>query len=473
MPLAVLVLLLFVWPTPAQAQSFSKDNSHIQTRFTAGVPQLDNMGRTRTSYDPNQSFFPLLIWATDLGSYSAYWNTSWCHYQDPNYCHDSLPDLQSAGFNAAGWLNAPQERAHLNEYGFKDFIYVYHYVDEGFKEFGKTDDRRWDRLRSLVREVKDDPSTFGYFLFDELPDHYGTGMNYSDWEQARLEIKAIDPIHPVFPNVYRGTPGGLCASTYFSDVLMIDDYTVYDSSSDISRLAENIDGLANCTANQGKPIIAIFQAYSGGRRPLPTPKQIRAQAYLSVVHGATGLWYFLLHSPWAWLGANSTPWNQPASDTNGISGGINYVVTPSHWAEAKKINSEIMTYKSIIMSPTATDSYNYYKNGKGIIHTLLKNGGKAGIRYLFAVNVNNESATSKIEFPGKTLYRVTSLLDNRQINPNSNSSFIDSFSGYETRIYKLDFNSTPPQPVGITDLLQAIASLNIFSYNQVIANYGR
>lgn len=55
-------------------------------------------------------------------------------------------------------------------------------------------------------------------------------------------------------------------------------------------------GLAASINNESKPIWLCVQAFEGSKWLMPTPREMRAQVYTALIHGATGIIYFAMDS---------------------------------------------------------------------------------------------------------------------------------------------------------------------------------
>jgi hypothetical protein len=111
------------------------------------------------------------------------------------------------------------------------------------------------------------------------------------------------------------------------------------------------------------------------------------------------------------------------------------------------------------------------------LHTILKDTGETGVRYLLAVNLDIVPLDGKFALSQNPI-RVTSILDNRSISP-SNNGFTDSFPGYAVRLYKIDTNQTyntpilSPTPTYLKGDLNHDGKVDIFDYNMLVGVFGK
>lgn len=125
-------------------------------------------------------------------------------------------------------------------------------------------------------------------------------------EMQRRE-KAVKDWHPAAPTAFV-MGKGIAAFTYGSvaDALMVDWYPVPhletgSVGTQVALLRQAADGLDK--ARPGKPVWAVLQAFDWLEHPqrrkppvggFPTLDQVRLMTYLSVLRGASGVFYFML-----------------------------------------------------------------------------------------------------------------------------------------------------------------------------------
>ncbi len=164
-----------------------------------------------------------------------------------------------------------------------------------------------------------------------------------------------------------------------------------------------------------KPIIVVPQSNKrhwissppkrAKRQRWPAPEEYRVQAYLSVIHGSVGLFYFGHH----FVGQEKE----------------------ANWEELKALTREIQDLSPIILSPTVEPGAKIPATDK--IDTMLKN--YHGDYYLFAAYRDVPEVNPTITLPF-TPAAVEVVNENRKIVPNGNS-FQDTFDRYAVHIYKI------------------------------------
>ncbi len=439
--ITILVLFFLVFfffhPPLAAGDGFTLDNAGISKVHQSSIPHIAKNGTIQQSHTTD-SFIPIAMWGNDFGRYDSY---NWNYYQlNDNISRDTTPNLVEAGFNAVFTHVSNDIMALLQDRNLKAFYGVYW---SGIWQYEKGD-TNWDTLKTTINKLKNHPTTIGYYLYDE-PDNV-PDFEWSTLQKAYQIIKAIDPNRPIFANFI----GGNCDApsiTSFNNTAVADFYPFHHTGDSTEGLGDNLNFL-NCfgQSKETTPFFPILQAYSGGRETnptiIPTKQQMRNQIYLALTRGATGFWLFTHHDPWRLdEGTNkcrTITWTQPCEHL----GGISKEFTPEIWNEVIKINTEINTYKKIILSKTAADVYDvylkYYGRTEHPIKTILKNANDGDSRYLLAVSTATDYVQSRFEF-ANNVYAVTSLLDNRTITP-SGKTFTDGFTNLDVRLYRIDFS---------------------------------
>lgn len=405
------------------------------------------------------------MWGMDVGRYNPYFN--YLNLNDST-SHDTTPYQQEAFFN--GTLTATDYPIslfdHYSDYHLKSFVNVF-YAAKSLIDANRS---TWKtEFRKVIDQFKNHPTVVGYYLFDE----FYTGITESDVIDAYDIIKAADPNKPAFANY--SSPSYCWESPIrYNDVHMGDFYFFTSPTQGSKTLANEMrqfygECVSNYDQDKARPFMPILQAYRElPNNPRPTAKQLRNQAYIALVDGATGYWWFTHHDPWRfqpWPVTTPISWTQ---DLPPEGGGISKWVPlengiPVLWNEITKVNQEITQYQKVYLSRTANDEYhlqmNVYQSGYYPLRSILKNTGEGDFRYLLVVNTGNTDdfnsgyVWGKVIFPGKNLYSVTSVLDNRAIIPENSAgnpalvkdSFRDPFDVLAVKLYRIDF-SAPPSP---------------------------
>ena len=141
------------------------------------------------------------------------------------------------------------------------------------------------------------------------------------------------------------------------------------------------------------------------RQRWPLPKEYRLQAYLSVIHGATGLFYFGHH----FVGKERE----------------------AHWGDLKKVVAEISDLSPVILAPTSELAVTI--SGSDKLDTVLKT--HEGALYLIAAHREVGVVDAEFRFPF-TPAEIKVKYEGREITPAGNG-FRDTFDRYGVHVYEI------------------------------------
>lgn len=449
--------------------AWTSDDASIQKVNQDKVPQVNQYGQIQDSYNQD-SFFPLILYFTDMGAIGQPWTK---FNLDSTKSRDTLPEVQSAGFNASwpSWFTpTTAELDHAKQYNVKIIANLSNEITV-LLTGGKTPDKI-SAFKSTVARLRDHSSVIGYHLYDEFPAY--TPEQYLEIKNL---IREVDPHKIVFANHYQKG-----CTPLFDDISNFDVYP-FKSTGPTTTLLQT-GAAINSTLASGcpRPAWVIIQSFQDNKYSwrVPTPLEMRGQIYTAIAHGATGIYAFMQHSPWAW---NTKNGGEGYLENKEAMAGISPQVNGNLWQEISKINHEITTYNKVFLSQTSQDIYHLFNATGSSVHTLLKDTGEPNTRYLLAVNIYNTPTSEKFIFaspPSST----TSLLDNRVLTP-TNNEFTDNFTPFGVRLYKINFGTTTfnladfnmSGKVDLADynlLLKDFGTkFTIFDYNLLVANFDK
>ena len=273
--------------------------SHAQPQPPAVDVENDRMKVNR------EAVFPLAIYvANNPDRFAA----------DPGTMERVLDDLANSPFhiliNYGGpegspetrrqYLDALQERGLFEVYSLKDFY--------GRGVWGESPYLRGrgeeDAIRAEVHRLKDHPAILGWYISDEEVDAAAV-QRHHQW------VEETDPSRFTLTLVNQPDPAQLASFLDAGDVLAIDPYPI-GNGAPITDVAVYTDALLSAAKGR-KPAWVVVQAYGGymcrkdfrdipgasvpldsmrARGRAPTPREMRAMAYLALTHGATGLVFY-------------------------------------------------------------------------------------------------------------------------------------------------------------------------------------
>jgi hypothetical protein len=273
---------------------------------------------------------------------------------------------------------------------------------------GLTRGEKLERLRKEVMMFRNHPALLAWFIADE-PDSQNIPPD-SLQETYRL-IKELDPYHPV-NIVFMSTRK---AEDYrdVMDIAMTEAYPVPQGK--IADVATFTDILKNAFWLE-KPVWVVPQAFGGNEwwQREPDPREIRAMTYLAIIHGATGIQYYIRSSP------NSFP------------------KSTTLWAECGAMALEIAELTPDINSPYPAPELH---SDNPDIHAKAWN--RAGLVTIAVVNGRNEPARFKLTMANVDLSIVADVMfENRKVQF-TNGALEDLIDGYGTRVYRFDARNRP------------------------------
>ncbi len=234
-------------------------------------------------------------------------------------------------------------------------------------------------------------------------------------------IKSIDPYHPTLITLVRAN----MVKDYgdAADIIMVDPYPI--PRRPVTWLSNSIDMVK--TLFPYKPVWAVIQAFDWSAFPYgeekriwgrdPTYNEERCLTYLSIIHGARGLFYYTFKTK-------------------------NYFIMDrhKHWNEVKSIIKELNSIYPLLISPKIYPDDSVAKASNGAIHYIIKHvpkgfDFKSGY-YVIAVNTLPTYINSHIYLPVKNISSAEDILEKRKISIYS-SGLLDDFSPYQIHIYYL------------------------------------
>jgi hypothetical protein len=245
-----------------------------------------------------------------------------------------------------------------------------------------------------------------------------------------VNIKKYNQTIPVYMNLSKGVAvpswNGRGVDTNFthmypeyakgSDILSFDIYCANDGH-DLSYIAKGVDNLIKYSDGK-QPVWAFVETtkFNQGNFARPTPEQIKAQVWMALVHGATGISYFC-HQ----FSPNFIEWGPLDASYADIKEAI------------KGINEQIASLAPVLNSPS-TSGYASVSSSNADVTVDLMTKEYDGARYIFAVGMNNASTTATFSIPAGLKVEVVG--EDRYVDLKA-GRFSDDFTPYGVHIYKV------------------------------------
>jgi hypothetical protein len=341
------------------------------------------------------------------------------------YCHFPAADLATAeapqGFNMiAAYQGAARDPDQIRAYmdrcaqvGMK-----VHYDIRVIAQ-AEPSPAKWEALRREVEALRDHPALLTWYLCDE-PD--GQGIPPARLVEAYNFVKDLDPYHPVTMVfcIARRAPEYVDAM----DILMADPYPIPDHP--VTTVSDWADQL-NRAVGYGMPLWIVPQAFGGGERwrREPSAREERAMTYLALVHGATGLQYFIRRAP------------------------VGNPVSPSLWSECRRLALEVQELTPVLLAtkhpPVSCEPASVHVTARAVGDPLVR-GGRGGASsglWIIAVNAENRPRAIKLTTDRRFTGAAEVMFEGRQVQV-TNGRLADTIDGFGTRVYLIPIN--PPSP---------------------------
>jgi hypothetical protein len=277
-------------------------------------------------------------------------------------------------------------------------------------------------------------------------------QRYQAFVSRRAAIRALDPLHPVFPLDGAYVPPGLGEWwdrwNSAGDVSAHDHYPLHPGSGDLEGLAQSVLRAVRLTGER-KPVWITLQAFGGlgGLDPamrLPTPDELRGMAFTAIIHGATGLILFAWDSRVTREGhilgiSPTTPERYVSGDT---ATAADAAASRVLWAGAGALNRELERLTPRLLSPTAGLAYDVRVSGDhrvgSPIRTMLKE--TEGRYTLLAANLDDRQLGTRYRF-------AREIASARRLEPDGaataiesdGTSFTDRLGPLGAAVYELEF----------------------------------
>src|SRR4051812_23965048 len=252
---------------------------------------------------------------------------------------------------------------------------------------------------------------------------FGTCIPASDVARRTRAMNARDPTRPVMINFGQGVANefwrgrGSCNGdqSYYdiaiqgADILSYDIYPVGSTTPKIKGrveyVARGVTNLAKRAADGQSVWIALeTTALDPTRRP--TAAEVRAEIWMALIHGATGIFYFVHEF-------------KPTFREDAI---FRY---PDIVEEVTRTNQLILSLAPVLKTPSVSGTVSV--NSQTPIATMVKN--YKGTTYIFAVAMQNSSSTARITINDVHYTNARVLGESRSVSI-TQGAFEDQFEGY-------------------------------------------
>ena len=223
---------------------------------------------------------------------------------------------------------------------------------------------QWAALQTEIETIRDHPALLSWYIADEP-----AADRISHLEKVYQLVKELDPYHPVTVVFCQGADH---ARQFVGtmDIVMADPYPIPQGA--VTAVNGIADAL-NDAFDFSKPLWIVPQCFGGGEwwRREPTAAEQRVMTYLALIHGATGIQYFI-RSP-----------------------RLSFPKSPIMWAECGTLALETAELTPALLS---VEPQPEVKCSLPTVHVCACRD--RGIVTLLAVNTENRPQTVRLELSG-------------------------------------------------------------------------
>jgi hypothetical protein len=284
------------------------------------------------------------------------------------------------------------------------------------------------KVKKFIEGTKKSTAILAWYIADEPELNSGTPSQIGE---INTFVKKLDQSHPTAVVIHRTDRFKEYRDA--SDILMIDRYPV--PSRPLSHVAEAAQWAVIQKGDSG-PVWAVLQAFGYQNQKLkgwgarePTYNEMRAMTFLSIIHGAKGIFYY------TFTGSE-----------------YRMLESPEHWNDLKKIVTELNGIYPLLLQPDDDLKINLeitegpQKDEWGVmpVHLAIKHlskdsGGLTAGYYIIAANSLDKPVKASFRNSGKlppSDNAVNILGDRNQLNI-KNGTFSVTFKPYDVQIYKI------------------------------------
>ncbi len=347
-------------------------------------------------------------------------------------------------FPIAVWLQSPANAGRYREAGFNLFVGLWRGPTEAQLATLKAAGMRVIcEQNALALRHLDDPTIAGWMHGDE-PDNaqslgegkgYGPPIPPATIQRDYERLRALDPTRPVMLNLGQGVAWddwyGRGVRTRHSedypeyakggDIVSFDIYPVtHDKpavSSNLWFVAQGVDRLRQWTQDR-KPVWNCIEC-SRISHPTakPTPHQVRAEVWMSLIHGSRGLIYFV-HE---WV---------PQFRESALLG------DPEMFAAVTAINGQIHELAPALNAPTQAEPGTVTSTNPGVpVDFVVKRRGRD--RFVFAVAMRDGPTEGRFALRGLKGRQPVEVLGERRSLTANDGAFADRFGPWDVHLYRI------------------------------------
>jgi len=290
--------------------------------------------------------------------------------------------------------------------------------------------------------MKDEPDNAqpngdeGYYSpvppFDDTPwntNPPGTESMYTRYLNAR----ANDPLRPVFMNlgmgvaydnyvgrgIRRNHPEDYADYVQCCDIVSFDIYPAASSLGDVAGkiwlVADGVDRLVSL-ARPDQPVWNFVECTDIHGNGVATPEQVKAEVWMSLIHGSTGILYFVHEF-------------EPFQEAGLLD-------EPEMLAAVTDLNWQIRELAPVLATPSLEGEVSVGTSSPIVpLHAMVKRHN--GYTYVFSLAMRNGATTGTFTSYGFPPFSAAEVIGEDREIPIQSWSFNDHFDPYEVHLYRI------------------------------------
>lgn len=348
-------------------------------------------------------------------------------------------------FPIAVWLQHPKNARAYKEIGINLYIGLWRGpTEEQLELLRQAEMPVICSLNELARRRLDDPIIVGWMHGDE-PDNaqprrdgqpgWGPPIPPEQIIEDYQRMREIDPSRPVFLNLGQGVawdrwygrgvrtnhPEDYPLYVQGADIVSFDIYPVVHSHPDVKGklwyVAYGVARLRHWTNYQKIVWNCIECSRISNPDVKPSPEQVRAEVWMSIIHGSRGIVYFVHQFKPTFIEAS-------------------LLVDPELKDGVARINRRIHELAPVLNSPTVRNAVAVSTEPASVpVAYMVKQ--KDGAIYIFAVAMRDRPVTASFRLLVPTGATAVEVLDENRSVPLRDGQFVDQFVGYGVHLYKI------------------------------------
>jgi len=353
------------------------------------------------------------------------------------------PPRDDAFFPIAVWLQPPGKARLYLDAGFNTYVGLWKGpTEEQLAELKRAGMKLICDQNATALKHLDEPTLIGWMHGDE-PDNaqslgqgqgYGPPITPEKIVQDYRRIRAADPTRPVMLNlgqgvaydnyigrgVRRNKPEDYPEYVKGCDIASFDIYPVVHDKPEVAGKLWFVPLGVERLVKWAGPDRIVWNCIECTRIGNPTrkatPHQVRAEVWMSLIHGARGLIYFV--HEW-----------QPRFNESAL------LSDPEMLAAVGAINKQITRLAPVLNSPTLRDALTVTSEEQELpVAAMVKRAGRAW--YVLAVGMRDGSTTAEFALTGRSGEDVVEVLDESRTLTANAGVFKDRFAPWDVHLYR-------------------------------------